>query len=92
MSDKDVLQPAQSRIWQSFEAYRGKVKRNKKGDQFYQWDYTHGDIEVYNRRGEHLGCLDGETGDLTKPPVKGRTIKISWANCFFFHLFFSGWS
>ncbi len=77
MSNKDVLQPAQSPVWNSFEEYRGKVKRNKKGDQYYQWDYTHGDIEVYNKRGEHLGCIDGKTGEKTKPAVKGRTIDIS---------------
>ncbi|CAF1250843.1 unnamed protein product [Rotaria sp. Silwood1] len=71
------MQPAKSLIWQNLKPYRGKVKRNKKGDQFYQWDYTHGDIEVYNKRGEHLGCIDGKTGDWTKPAVKGRTIDVS---------------
>ena len=77
MSDRNGLQPAQSPIWKNLKPYRGKVKRNEKGDQFYQWDYTHGDIEVYNKRGEHLGCIDGITGEWTKPAVKGRTIDVN---------------
>jgi hypothetical protein len=77
MSDKDVLLPGESPIWKGFKPYRDKVKRNEKGDRFYQWDYRHGDIEEYNSRGEHLGCIDGKTGERTKPAKKGRTIKIS---------------
>ncbi len=77
MSGKDILLPSQSPVWKALKPYRDNVKRNEKGDRFYQWDYTHGDIEMYNARGEHLGCIDGKTGEQTKPAVKGRTIKIS---------------
>ena len=41
---------------------------------FYDWDYTHNDIEVYNCRGEHLGSMDPITGEMYKPPVPGRII------------------
>ena len=45
--------------------------------EYYEWDYTHGEIEVYNSRGEHLGVMDALTGDMTKPAVSGRTIDVS---------------
>jgi hypothetical protein len=77
MSNKDVILPAQSPVWKALKPYRDKVKRNEKGDRYYQWDYTHGDIEEYNSRGEHLGSIDPITNERTKPAVNGRTIKIS---------------
>lgn len=46
------------------------------GERLYEWDYTHGDVEVYNYRGQHLGSADPETGQMTKPPVPGRTIDL----------------
>ena len=76
MSSKQLLKSSDSRIWKDFKPHQGKVKRNEKGDRFYQWDYTHGDIEEYNSRGEHLGCISGTTGERTKPAVKGRTIDV----------------
>ncbi len=71
-----ALPPSLSPIWNGLENYRGKIKRNSKGTQYYQWDYTHGDIEVYNSRGEHLGCIDAISGAWTKNAVKGRTIDL----------------
>lgn len=35
----------------------------------------HGDIEVYDNKGRHLGSMHPTTGELYKPPVKGRTIE-----------------
>ena len=43
---------------------------------FYQWDELHGEIEVYNTRGRHVGVLDGTTGQQIKPAVKGRRIDV----------------
>ncbi|GFM38040.1 colicin E3/pyocin S6 family cytotoxin [Desulfovibrio psychrotolerans] len=40
-----------------------------------QWDYTHGDIEVYNSRGAHLGSMDPVSGKMYKRDVVGREIK-----------------
>jgi len=42
----------------------------------HEWGYTHGDMEVYNSQGYHLGSADPETGQMTKPPVPGRTIDL----------------
>jgi hypothetical protein len=33
----------------------------------YEWDYLHGCVEVYDRRGRHLGEFDPTTGARTKP-------------------------
>ncbi|OIQ65705.1 colicin-E3 [mine drainage metagenome] len=33
----------------------------------YEWDYQHGRVEVYDRRGRHLGEFDPYTGARTKP-------------------------
>ncbi len=33
----------------------------------YEWDYRHGRVEVYDRRGRHLGEFDPDTGEQTKP-------------------------
>lgn len=34
----------------------------------YEWDSIHGTIESYDRRGNHLGEFNSETGELIKPP------------------------
>ncbi|WP_321385096.1 colicin E3/pyocin S6 family cytotoxin [uncultured Enterococcus sp.] len=49
-------------------------KGNKK--KYYEWDFTHNDIEVYDKTGRHLGSMDPVTGEMYKPPVPGRTIVI----------------
>lgn len=43
---------------------------------FYEWDGLHGEIEMYNRRGRHLGALHAVTGELIKPAVNGRSIDV----------------
>jgi hypothetical protein len=73
------LAPADSPIWQGLARYRGQTRTNGAGGggrQYYEWDFTHGDIEVYDGRGNHLGSMDPVSGEMTKPPVAGRTIEI----------------
>ena len=54
----------------------GKRKRWKDSDgNIYEWDYQHGDVEKYDKRGKHKGSIDPNTGEQTKPPVKGRTVE-----------------
>lgn len=48
----------------------GKHKR------YYQWDNRHGEIEVYNHNGKHLGARDPLTGHWVKPKSPGRTIPV----------------
>lgn len=42
---------------------------------FYEWDAFHGEIEVYDSRGNHLGVLNPQ-GDFKKGPIKGRKIDV----------------
>jgi hypothetical protein len=42
----------------------------------YTWDSLHGEVEVFNKRGKHLGSIDPKTGILLKGPVKGRIIDV----------------
>ncbi|HXA40009.1 MAG TPA: colicin E3/pyocin S6 family cytotoxin [Phenylobacterium sp.] len=50
--------------------------RSHGGRRLYEWDSLHGEVEVYNGRGEHLGALDPVTGDPVKNAVPGRTIDV----------------
>jgi len=63
-----------SAVWRALRNWRGKTKTD--GKKFYEWDYAHGEIEVYNARGQHLGVQDPITGAMIKPPVSGRTINV----------------
>lgn len=42
----------------------------------YTWDSLHGEIEVFNKRGRHLGAANAVTGVLVKPAVNGRRIDV----------------
>jgi hypothetical protein len=53
-----------------------KVWRSKDRQRYYTWDGLHGEVEVFNRRGYHLGALDPHTGELIKPAVKGRKLDV----------------
>ena len=54
----------------------GLRKRWKDADgNIYEWDSQHGDLEKYNKNGQHQGSIDAKTGERTKPPVKGRKIE-----------------
>jgi len=41
----------------------------------FTWDAFHGEIEVYNRRGKHLGAMDAE-GRFINTAVKRRKIDV----------------
>ena len=41
------------------KVYRGNGR-------LYSWDELHGEIEVFNKQGWHLGALDAKTGELIK--------------------------
>jgi len=50
--------------------------RNADGTRLYTWDALHGEIEVFDRRGRHLGAADSLTGIPIKPAKKGRRIDV----------------
>lgn len=41
---------------------------------YYTRDRLHGDLEKWDRFGNHMGSVDSKTGVQTKPPVPGRTL------------------
>lgn len=43
---------------------------------YYTWDTLHGELEVFNARGRHLGSIDPITGEFIKPAVKGRKFNV----------------
>ncbi|EHK82134.1 colicin E3/pyocin S6 family cytotoxin [Rhodococcus pyridinivorans] len=49
---------------------------NHDGSRLYEYDRLHGHIEVYNKRGRHLGVLDATTGEFIGDPVPGRKIDV----------------
>ena len=53
-----------------------KVWRLSESDYFYTWDSLHGEIEVFNVRGRHMGALHAVTGTFAKEPVKGRRLNV----------------
>jgi len=68
------------RAFPNAERVRPKSGRHRWIDQntgnIYEWDYQHGRVEGYDRRGHHLGEFDPETGALTKPADPTRTTGI----------------
>ena len=49
---------------------------NVDGTRIYTWDSLHGEIEVYNARGTHVGVADAVSGLPIKAAVKGRRIDV----------------
>jgi hypothetical protein len=40
-----------------------------------EWDYQHGEVEVYDSRGRHLGQFDHETGERQKDADPTRRVE-----------------
>jgi hypothetical protein len=53
-----------------------KIWKSEDGKRYYTWDGLHGEIEVFNGRGKHLGVLAADTGATIKPAVKGRILEL----------------
>jgi hypothetical protein len=73
--------PIPSGCWlESLEVWRviggRKVWRSHDGARLYTWDSAHGEIEVFNKLGWHLGALEARTGRPVKFAVKGRRIDV----------------
>ena len=61
----------------SLGAYNGQKRwRSSDGERLYTWDSLHGEIEVFNKRGQHLGAIDPVHGVLIKDAIKGRKIDV----------------
>lgn len=53
-----------------------KVWRDAVEDLFYTWDGLHGEIEVFNRRGRHLGAADPVSGVMIKEADRTRRLDV----------------
>jgi hypothetical protein len=50
--------------------------RNAKHDRLFTWDNVHGHIEVFDRRGHHVGVVHAVTGEFIGRAVRGRRIDV----------------
>lgn len=54
-------------------SFRGnRIWRSTDRKRFFTWDSLHGEVEVWNRRGCHLGSVDPMTGALIGDAIRGR--------------------
>jgi len=53
----------------------GKRRWRDDDGRLYTWDSFHGEIEAYDRIGQHIAVLDA-TGLEIKPPRRGRRIRV----------------
>ena len=53
----------------------GLRKRWKDKNYLYEWDSYHGRVEKYDKRGNHLGEFDPNTGEQTKIADSNRKIE-----------------
>jgi hypothetical protein len=67
---------AESPVWKKLKNYKDGIRMTGEGKKrrYYDWDHTHGDIEVYDHKGRHLGSMDPVTGEMYKGPVQGRRL------------------
>jgi hypothetical protein len=59
----------------TFIAGGGLRKRWKDKNYIYEWDSYHGKVEKYDKRGNHLGEFDPNTGEQTKLADYSRKIE-----------------
>lgn len=51
-----------------------KVYKDEEESRYYTWDSLHGELEVFNKQGIHIGVACPTSGLMTKPAVRGRRI------------------
>jgi Cytotoxic len=74
---KPIPRPSILDEFESLGAPYGERRwRSDDGKRLYTWDSLHGEIEVFNGRGKHLGSMDPITGEMVKPAIAGRTIDV----------------
>ena len=75
-----VAAPRRLRAFPGAERVKPKSGRHRWIDAasgyIYEWDYQHGRVERYDRRGRHLGEFDPDTGAMTKPADPRQTIEV----------------
>ena len=52
-----------------------RMRWKTKDGQILEWDYQHGAVEMYDKRGRHLGEFDADTGEQNNPADSKRRIE-----------------
>jgi hypothetical protein len=80
---KTIIESKISVTISSFLKLQRRVKRagnprwqSSDGFLFYEWDSLHGEIEVYDSRGNHYGVLNADGTPSKKLAIKGRKIDV----------------
>jgi hypothetical protein len=63
---------AESSIWKGFKPHKGKYKTNNetgKKKQYYEWDYLHNEIEVYDHNWNPIHAMDPIKGTILNKDV-----------------------
>ena len=77
MAKRSIPKPSILDNFEYLGAFGGERRwRSHDGKRLYTWDSLHGEVEVFNARGRHLGALDPMTGALVKEAVPGRDIDV----------------
>lgn len=53
----------------------GLRARWKDDGSIYEWDYQHGHVERYDRRGNHVGGFDADSGERVSEAVSTRHVE-----------------
>lgn len=53
-----------------------KLWRSNDRKRYFTWDGLHGEIEVFNKQGYHMGSIDPTTELKRKGPVRGRRLDV----------------
>lgn len=62
---KNTILKSQSPFWKSLKPFREDIKTNGKSGSkclYYQWDYTHQEIEMYDHLGYPIDALNPVNG------------------------------
>ena len=54
---------------------KGRCRYRDREGKFYEWDALHGEIEVYNKKGEHMAVKNSK-GETIKKGITGRKISV----------------
>lgn len=68
--------PQAKRVKSKTSIARGGLRRRWKDENYiYEWDSYHGKVEKYDKRGNHLGEFDPDTGKQIKSADSNRKIE-----------------
>jgi Cytotoxic len=74
---KPIPKPSILDDFECLGAINGEKRwRSHGGKRLYTWDALHGETEVFDKNGWHLGALDPIKGTWVKTAVKGRRIDV----------------